>query len=76
MDVMKVWTPILSFSKINNNIYRIKVSLAIRGGYVPYKSQTPNTKTGIFGLNEAHLSYKWQFFESVNSQNREYQNRE
>ena len=29
----------------------MQVSLAIRRGYIPYKSQTANTKTSVLGLN-------------------------
>jgi len=30
---------------------KVQVSLAIRGGYVPEKFRTANTKTGSLGLN-------------------------
>ncbi len=33
----------------------VHVSLAIRGGYVPEKSQTANNKTGNLGTNWANL---------------------
>jgi len=33
-----------------NLLYTIQVSLAIRGGYVPGKSSTANTKTVILSL--------------------------
>ncbi len=35
---------------VKKNECRIQVSLAIRGGYVPKKSQTANTKTPILSL--------------------------
>ena len=40
---------------------KMQVSLAIRRGYVPDKSQTSNTKTGKLDLNKANLNEKWQF---------------
>ena len=33
--------------------FKVHISLAIRRGFVPDKSQTKNTKTGILGLNKA-----------------------
>jgi hypothetical protein len=42
-------------------MYKIQVSLAIRGGYVPKKYQTANNKTGILGPNKANLDKKLQF---------------
>ena len=36
----------------------LQVSLAIRGGYVPLKSKTANTKSFILGLNNANLGLK------------------
>ena len=35
---------------------KLKVCLAIRGGYVPHKSETLNTKTCILDGNKANLS--------------------
>ncbi len=40
---------------IFNATKRVQVSLDIRGGYVPEKSQTANNKTGILGPNYANL---------------------
>jgi hypothetical protein len=41
---------ILPFSLLVIRLQRIQVSHAIRRGYVPEKSQTADTKTGILGL--------------------------
>ena len=62
--------------------FNLQISLAIRGGYVPDKSQTVNTKTNILRLirliQTENISFPLLFavFESVNSQNRDYQGRE
>ena len=62
--------------------FNLQISLAIRGGYVPDKSQTVNTKTNILRLirliQTENISFHLLFavFESVNSQNRDYQGRE
>ena len=62
--------------------FNLQISLAIRGGYVPDKSQTVNTKTNILRLirliQTENISFLLLFavFESVNSQNRDYQGRE
>jgi len=56
----------------------IQVSLAIRGGNVPGKSSTTNTKTAILSLKLAkNDSFPLLFavFKPTNSQNREYQTR-
>jgi hypothetical protein len=37
-------------------VTNLQVSLAIRGGYVPEKSQTANTKTVILGLIRLKLA--------------------
>ena len=50
-----------------------QVSIAFRGGYVPHKSKTSNTKSCILSLNEAkNGSFPLLFavFKSMNSQNR------
>ena len=33
-----------------SKLIKVQVSLAIRGGYVPYKSRTSNTKNSVLGL--------------------------
>ncbi len=45
-------------SESHITVKMVQVSLAIRGGYVPEKSQTANNKTCILGLNLANLDYK------------------
>ena len=39
----------------------VQVYLAIRGGYVPHKSKTVNTKSFILSLKKPNLGWKWQF---------------
>ncbi len=49
------------FSHVANmklRLHKIQVSLTIRGGYVPDKFQTTNTKTGSLSLNYANLASK------------------
>jgi len=53
---MNEWMDDKAFLK--NLIFRVQVSLAIRGGYVPDKFRTVNTKTGSLGLNKANLASK------------------
>ncbi len=56
---------------------RVQVSLAIRGGYVPKKSSSANTKATVLSLKQAKIAKKSNFpslfavFASANSQNRE-----
>ncbi len=57
-------------------ILYVEVSLAIRGGYVPGKFSTVNTKTPVLSLKRLNLAKNGSFpslfavFKSANSQNR------
>jgi len=59
----------------------IQVSLTIRGGYVPGKFSTANTKTPVLSLKRLNFAKNGSFpllftvFKSMNSQNRKYQTR-
>ncbi len=58
---------------------RIQVSFVIRGGYVPEKFESANTKNAILGLNLWYFYWYSLFFPvfgPTNSQNRECQIRE
>ena len=46
------FTSLLYNCRLNMPIY-IQVSFAVRGGYIPHKYKSENTKSGILGLNMA-----------------------
>ena len=82
MKIIRWEIDIWKINLLSRQTKEVQVSLAIRGGYVSDKSKTLNTKTVILGLNKANEAKNSSFallfavFESVNSQNRKYQNRE
>ena len=45
-----------------NFVFQSHTRTGIRGGYIPDKAQTGNTKTRILGLNKANINFKKAVF--------------